>query len=152
MKDFFVPNNVLQNLQTAIDKKNNCSVFGLSLGEKALFLSKQNRQIVFVTNSLADGIKFAEEFESLGKTCKTLYFTKNDYFSIHSTTTGENLTSSVDALQSLTNGKVDCLILSPLCLLQKYTPKDTFKKSIINIKKGQLVNQKQLIQNLINIG
>ena len=152
MKELLQIDNVLQSLQTAIDKKNNCSVFGLSLGEKAIFLSKQNRQIVFITNSLSDGIKVAEEFESLGKKCKTLYFTKNDYFSLHSTTTGENLISSVDALHALTKGKVDCLILSPLCLLQKYTPKDIFKKSVISLKKGQTASQKELIQNLIKIG
>ncbi|MBR4124050.1 MAG: hypothetical protein IKR12_00600, partial [Clostridia bacterium] len=145
-------NNVLNNLQTAIDKKNNCSVFGLSLGEKAFFLSKQNRQIVLVTNSVADGIKYTEMFESFGKKCKTLFFNGGDYFSLHSTTISGNLISSVDALNSLANGKVDCIIMSPICLMQKYTPKDTFKKSVINIKKGQTINQKKLIQNLINIG
>ena len=144
--------NVLNNLQTAIDKKNNCSVFGLSLGEKAFFLSRQNRQVVLVTNSIADGIKYAEIFESFGKKCKTLFLNSNDYFSLHSTTISDNLISSVDALNSLVNGKVDYLILSPLCLMQKYTPKETFKKSVISLKKGQVINQKQLIQNLINIG
>ena len=143
--------NVLKDLNTAIQKKENCSVFGLSFGEKSLFLCGQNRQIVFVTNSVADSNKLINQFESFGKVCKTLFYAPNNYFSF-SSTYSDNLGLNANTLYSLCKKKVDVIIVSPLALLQKFPKKTVFEKSIISLKINQSISQSDLIQNLEKLG
>lgn len=142
---------VLKELDVAIQKHENCSIFGLSLGEKALFLCGQNRQIVFVTNSVSDANKVVKIFESFGKVCKTIFFTPNDYFSL-SSSFGKHITDILHAMYSLCKKEVDVLVISPITLMQKYTPKTLFEKSIISLKSNKTYSQKELIQNLISLG
>ena len=143
--------NLLKDLNTAINKIENCSVFGLSIGEKAVFLSGQERQIVLVTNSFADANKYIKIFESFGKTCKTIFDAPADNFAF-SNGFGENKISTTEALHSLCKKNVDVLILSPAVLMQKFAPKKLFEKSILELKQGKTYNQKDVIQNLISIG
>ena len=152
MKDIALINKTLLDLSKAVDAGQNTSVFGLSFGEKALFLCRQKRQVVFVSNSVADAIKLEEEMKSFGKITKTILYSPSDCFSLGSSTFGENVVSSIDALLSLSQKKVDCVIISPLVLMQKFAKKDIFSNSTINLKVGQTINLKDLIQNLINIG
>lgn len=143
--------NTLKDLRTAVNKNENCSVFGLSLGEKALFLCEQKRQIMLVTNSILDANKYAKIFESYGKTCKIIFSIPDDNFAF-SADYGENKILSIDALHSLSDGNAEILIVSPVVLMQKFAPKSVFQKHIIKIKQSKSYNQNILIQSLITIG
>ncbi|MBO7508024.1 MAG: hypothetical protein J6T39_00055, partial [Clostridia bacterium] len=134
------------------NSKQNTSVFGLSFGEKAIFLCSQKRQIVFVSNSLADGIKLSEQMKHFGKTCKTIFSAPDSFFALGSNTYGENVISSVDAFTNLVQNKVDCLVVSPMALMQKYAKKEIFKQAILSLKTEQTIKIQQLRQHLINIG
>ena len=152
MKTQSIFNSVLTDLNSHVDSKQNTSVFGLSFGEKAIFLCSQKKQIVFVTSSVADGIKLSEEMKCFGKTCKTIMPTNATYFSLGSNTFGENVVSSIDALSSLSKNSVDCLVVSPTVLMQKFAQKSVFSKSIIELKVGQTIKIDVLRQSLIKIG
>lgn len=143
--------NVLGDLKSAINKKQNCSVFGLSLGEKAFFLCGQKRQIALVTNSIADANKYVKIFESFGKTCKIMFSLPDENFAFTSSI-NQNRVGVVDALNAFCKNEVDVVILSPAVLMQKFLPKIQFEKFIISLKVGKIVNQKALIQNLITVG
>ena len=82
MKSLPLVSGCLTGLQQAINNKENTSVFGLSFGEKALFLCNQKRQVVFVTGSVANAIKLEEEMRCFGKKCKTMLYTPTNYFSL----------------------------------------------------------------------
>ena len=152
MKNLPFLNSVLSELSNHANSKQNTSVFGLSFGEKALFLCNQKRQVVYVSTSLADGIKLAEMFKSFGKTCKTMLFSPQDYFSLGSKTFGENVLLQIDALFSLSNKKVDCLIVSPTVFMQKFAKRDVFQNSVITLKAQKSYDINQIGQNLINLG
>ena len=152
MKNLPIVCNALKDLQQAINDKDNTSVFGLSFGEKALFLCNQNRQIVYVTGSMANAIKLAEEMKCFGKVCKTMMFSSTDHFSLSNSIINEQDSAYLDALNSLINKKVDCLILSPTVLMQKFPSTESFKNSIINLKVNSSYNLALLIQNLTKFG
>ena len=152
MKTLPIICDCLTGLQQAINHKENTSVFGLSFGEKALFLCNQNKQIVFVTGSVANAIKLEEEMKCFGKKCKTMLYTPTDYFLLSNKLLSEQDMLSIDALNSLVKGKVDCLIISPTVLMKKFSFPKTFKKSIIGLKTNSEYNENELIQNLIKLG
>ena len=142
---------VLSDLNKALDRNEDCSVFGLSFGEKAFFLSSQQKQVLFVTNSLSDASRLAEQLESFGKIVKTIFYKPND-ITLGSFTNGINVANSIDAIYSLSTQKVDCLIISPEILLQKFPKKQVYKKSIFSLKVGQSIDREDIIAKLINIG
>lgn len=141
----------LMPLKTAVEGKKNCSVFGLSFGEKSLFLCSQKRQILFVTENLAEANKLAKELECFGKKVETIFY-KQSEFLLASLSFGQNVANMFSSLQALCKSSVDCLIVTPEVLMQKFPSKKQFSDLIISIKKGKTYNQKQLIQNLINVG
>jgi transcription-repair coupling factor (superfamily II helicase) len=147
-----VINSILSNLQSAVDGGQNVSVFGLSFGEKALFLCKQKRPIVFVTNSVAQSLKLAQNMQAFGKTTKSIIGYPSDYFSMGSNTYGEGITNSLDALFSLCKNNVDCLVISPNVLMQKFAKVETYSQSMVSLNCGQNYNVNELIQSLVNIG
>lgn len=142
---------VLSDLYKAMDRNEDCSVFGLSFGEKAIFLSQQKRQVLFVTSSLSDASRLAEQLESFGKKVKTIFYKPTDLF-LGSKTNGLNVVDSIDAIYSLATQKVDCLIISPEILLQKFPQKDEYKKSVLSLKIGQQIEREQLAVKLSNLG
>lgn len=152
MKNLPIVCNALKDLQQAVDSNENTSVFGLSFGEKALFLCNQKRQIVFVTGSMANAIKLAEEMKCFNKICKTIMYTPTEVFSLSNKIFNEQDASSLDALNSLINKKVDCLIISPTVLMQKFSKIEDFKNSILNLAVNSSYSPKLLIQNLTKLG
>ena len=143
--------NVLDDLKRAIARQEDCSVFGLSFGEKAIFLSSIKNQILFVTQSLSDASKLAEELESFGKNVKTIFY-KPTELTLGTSTGGVNVINSIDAIYSLATKNVDCLIISPEVLLQKFPNKEFYKKSILSLKVGQNADRDKLIYSLVNFG
>ena len=151
MSDMPFEIDVLKDLKLALNRGENSSVFGLTLGEKALFLCGQKRQIVYVTNSVSDADKISQIFKSFGKTTKEIFFSPADKFSF-SSSLSDLATKNIDALYSLVSENVDVVFVSPLALIQKYSPKKLFENSILSLKVKQIINQKDLVKSLISIG
>ena len=152
MNDIKILQNTLNGLNNAIDSGKNTSVFGLSFGEKALFLCNQKRQVVYVCANINNAIMLADEMQSLNKVCKIIMDTGADCFGLNTNTYSQTLVDSIDALYNLCKNKVDCLIISPKVLMQKFTSKEFFKKSILNLKFGDKIDFKQFVCNLTNLG
>lgn len=141
----------LYSLRQAVDKKLNCSVFGLSFGEKTFFLSAQKRQTVFITKNIADANNLKKQLTHLGKKVEVIFFNQNELL-LGTKTYGQNVVDTITALTNLCLNNVDVLIVSPEVLLQKFINKNQFENSILKFKIGKSYNQSQLIQNLIKIG
>lgn len=150
-----ISNNLIDktlfSLRNALEQKSNCSVFGLSFGEKAYFLASQNRQVVFVTTSILDADKLKKQLNSLGKNVQVIFFNQNELL-IGTKTYGQNVVDTISSLTALCKSDVDCLIVSPEVLMQKFASKTDFLKSLLTLKKGEIYSQKQLGQHLIKLG
>ena len=143
--------DILHDLHKAVDNGENCSVFGLSFGEKAIFLSTQKRQVMYVCQSLEDGKKFATQAQSFGKTVKTIFFKQTDLI-LGSNTFGENVAQGIDAIFSLAQGKVDVLVVSPEVLLQKFPDAREYRSAITKLKVGEKIDRNVLIEKLAKSG
>lgn len=141
----------LYSLRQSVDKKANCSVFGLSFAEKAYFLSSQKRQTMFVTSSITDADKLKKHLNCFGKNVQVIFFSQNELL-IGSKSYGQNIVDTINALTELCTNNVDCLIVSPEILMQKFANKLNFANSLIKLKTHKTYNQNQLIQNLIKLG
>ena len=151
MKELQIVCDALSGLTQAIEKGENTSVFGLSFGEKALFLCSQKRQVVYVTPNVLNAIKLGEEMQCFSKVTKYMLGTNSDYFSL-SASSFDGKKEVIDSLFNLSKKHVDCLIISPQILMQKFCKKSDFKKSILSLKVGQKVSIKTLVEHLLNFG
>ncbi|MBQ8431103.1 MAG: hypothetical protein IJX26_04135, partial [Clostridia bacterium] len=140
----------LADLHSAVSEEKNTSVFGLSLGEKSIFLSTLKKQIVFVSQNMNECNKLAKELKSFGKNVKTIFFKQSEF--LLGKTFGSNYENLIETLTALCTEKVDCLIITPDILLQKMPLKNSFEKFFITLKKGGTVNVKLLIHSLNNMG
>ena len=152
MKELPIFNNNLKDLQNAMSDNISTSVFGLSFGEKALFLCSQKRQIVYITGNISNAIKLDEEMQSFGKKSKIMLGTDINNFSLNQQTLSDNTINDIETLYSLSKNKLDCLILSPSVLMQKFFPKSEYQKSILSVKANQKIDQNTFIKSLIKIG
>lgn len=152
MQKLPVLKNVLKDLQNAVDSNIDTSVFGLSFGEKALFLCKEKRQVIFITGSITNAIKLDEEMRSFNKTSKIMFGTDASNFSLNQQTLSDAMINDIDSLYALTTKRLDCLILSPSILMQKFLPKEKYKQSILTLKVNQNLNQTFFINQLSKMG
>src|SRR5574344_986236 len=151
MKKFDLQLNILPELNTALNHKKNCSVFGLSFGEKSIFLCSQKRQIVFVTCNMVEADKLALQLESFGKTVKTIFFTESN-FVLGSNTTSQSKLDALEAIKCLSTTNVDCLIISPESLYQKFPQKSVFCDHLLRLKQDEILSQNICIKRLVEIG
>ena len=151
MFDLPIVSESLFGLSDALQKNENTSVFGLSFGEKALFLCNQKRQIVYVAPNAISAIKMFEEMSSFGKNAKIILNTSTDFTSSKTVMT-DSKKDIIDSLYALCKKQVDCLIISPQVFMQKYCKKQDFEKSILSLKLSQKIDIKSLTQNLIMFG
>lgn len=143
--------STLPELRNSINEKNNISVFGLSFGEKAIFLSTLKNQIVYITKNMLSASNLAKQLKCFGKTVKTIFFKQTDLL-MGMSTAGQNIVDTIDTLISLSTSKVDCLIITPDVLMQKFPNKNEYKNNIIKLSVNKNFDQKLLIQNLNNLG
>lgn len=141
----------LLDLTTAIELKENCSIFGLNFGEKTLFLESLEKPIIYITSSFDVANKVKKQFESLNKKA-FLCFSKRFEISASNFDRNENFVQVINALALLLKNEIDVLILNPAILMQSLPNKQEFKKKCLSFKINENYNFSNISSSLIKMG
>lgn len=140
----FMRNGNFRTLLESIEAGENCSVFGLNIGEK-LTLTEGANCLFYVVGNIDDTNIVCEKLEALGRKCAVLT-TPIDFFS-------SDFSSSHDlikVLYSLKTGKIDTIIMTPEMLAQKVLGVDDLES--IEIKVGDELTLSGLPKKLVSMG
>lgn len=143
MFEKFLNEGNFKNLITSIENGDNCSVFGLNIGEK-LALVKDCANLFFVCESVNSVYDVEEKLTLLGRKCAILTESINvltDEFT--------SFDKTLKTLIDLKLGLIDTLILTPEIICQKFPSPD--KLNAMNLNIGDEINLTSLIKNLIEL-
>ena len=141
MFEKFLNDGNFKNLISSIENGDNCSVFGLNLGEK-LALVKDSAFLFFVCENINKVYEVEEKLSSLGRKCEILTDCINvltDEFT--------QFDKTLKTLYRIKSGNVDTLIITPEVMCQKFfSPKSM---SPISLNVGDEINVSNLSRKLI---
>ena len=142
MIEKFLTNSNYKLLFDAIENGENCSVFGLNIGEK-LALIEDSAFIFYIVDSLDGVSQVYDKLTSLGRSCEIL--TNNITPLTSEFISTEN---TLNVLSKLKNKTIDSLIITPEVVAGKFPNKNTIQTSIFSI--GNEINLTEFSKLLIS--
>ena len=151
MIDFYkvLNNKSLGNYKNNLQKGCRQVLSGLSPDVKGLFLALAGKGSVFVVKDIVSAGKIAEQASALGLKCS---FILNGYEDSLGLVDHFAMSEFLSALYDFATGEIDVLLVSVEALFQKSPTKQDLLDNVLNLKKDNSYNFKQLVQSLIQMG
>ena len=137
----FIKDGNFKLLLSSIENGDNCSVFGLNMGEK-LALIEDCAKLFFVVSNPDDIPIIYDKLSRLGKNVEIL----NEPINIF-TSEFNNYKNTLNILNSLKNESVDTLIITPEVMACKFPKIESL--SSFSLKVGDTVNITNLVSDLV---
>ncbi|HHW69084.1 MAG TPA: transcription-repair coupling factor [Tenericutes bacterium] len=144
--------NVFENMFRNL--KNNVQIIGLNDELKGIYINnlfkKQNENLLVITNTLYEANKLYQTI--LNHNDKTLIFPMDDFLTSEALAISPELKNTrLETLNKVLDEKY-IIITDLLGYLRYLPPSKLYREKIYILKKGQEINQKNLIKSLIEIG
>ena len=147
----------IQNLEDllSVDSQSNVIV-GLTDELKGIYLkkllSKENKSILFVTNSLYEANKFYQIMQDL--TDQVYLFPMDDFLTSEALAISPELkTTRLETLKAMTTIDQPKIVITNLMGLLRYLPTvDTYRKSFLTLSKDMEYDPKKLVEELYRLG
>lgn len=133
-----------QLLKDSISNGENCSVFGLNIGEK-LALIEDSAMLFYVVDSLENANIVLDKLSSLGRNPVFL----QDFPNLLSSEF-DNFEKTIEGLATISSGKCDTVVMMPEFLAASLPSPDYFKS--ITIRVGDEINITTLSRQLVQMG
>ena len=138
-----------------IDKYNNISICGMNNESFDIFLNnlstKSKKNILVVTSSLYEANKIYAGLSNY--TDKVALFPMDDFLTSEALAVSPDLlTNRLETLKNINLHKVNIVITNLMGYLRYLPSINTYNDSIINIKKGDVIDPRKLYKKLVSIG
>lgn len=134
-----------------IDSYKSTIISGLNEGEKAFLPYFLSGKILIVCPNKENLLVYKETLVSLGKKVIFLEDKLPLLITLNQTKSNE-FREYINFITRLVNRDYDIILITAQVLFQKFPSFIYFKKNIINLSKGEKLNQNILVQNLIDLG
>ena len=140
------------NLYRAVQEGRDCAVFSVGEGEKIHIASHLDKFVLFVAkDSFRANTLFNRLKDFYGD--RVGFLPANEELLLHRKTYHKSiLAKRIETLYDLSRNKLDCLVVSPQTLTQFLPREEDLSKSVINIKKYDILDMYALIDRLANMG
>ena len=130
---------------------NSCSIFGVQNSMRPALVSNIKRKILYLTADNVGANSMFEQFRFMGQ--NTLLFPNtSDGFLYKKASSSELYRQRSKTLYKVLKNDYD-VIVAPIESLFQFLPSvDDFSSGIVNLKSGDIINQKTLEENLIRAG
>lgn len=140
------------NLYAAVQEGRNCAVFSVGEGEKIHLASQLDKFVLYVArDSFRANTVYNRLKDFYGD--RVGFLPANEELLLHRKTYHKSiLAQRINALYNLSQGKLDCLVVSPQTLTQFLPRKESVADCVINIAKNQTLDMYGLIDRLGEMG
>ncbi len=140
----FMENGNFRLLLESVEAGENCSVFGLNIGEK-LATTESADFLFYVVGDIDDTVMIEERLVAMGRKCAVLPQVIDVFLGKFS-----NFDQILKTLYGIKRGEIDAVVLTPEMLTQKVPSMDDL--SLISLKVGDIVDLNKLTKTLITFG
>ena len=131
-------------LKESIENGENCSVFGLNIGER-LALLEDSAFLFYVVDGEESACEVMEKLTDMGRMPHLLNDTIDELSSEF-----DSYESTIELLNKLENNEIDTIVLTPKILYAKFPNKSTISK--LNIKVGDSLDVSKFSRKLVELG
>ncbi len=144
MFDKFFKNGNFSLLKSSVENGENCSVFGLNIGEKLALLS-DSAILFYVVDSVENASIIMDKFVDMGRKPYLLTEYINPLSSEFETPNKE-----LEFLYTLKNGIIDTVVLTPNVLCATFPNPSSIRS--MSVKVGDTLDITKFIKNLVSLG